>query len=268
LRNSRRSIPTALTIAGSDSGGGAGIQADLKTFAALGVHGTTVLTCITAQNSRRVLAIRPCNPSIIARQLEAIFSELTPAAVKIGMVYSGRIIHVVADFLKDRSVPVVLDPVMISTSGRRLLRPEAVRRLCLELIPRATLVTPNVGEAEVLVGKRLQTPEDLRLGAKALHERFGCAVLVKGGHLRDLNEAVDLFFDGTDELLLGAPFVRRIKTHGTGCTYSAAITAFLARNFPLGKAVSEAKQFITQAIVQNQMAGGHHILNWFWRRKV
>ena len=265
LNKSRRRIPIALTIAGSDSGGGAGIQADLKTFAALGVHGTAALTCVTAQNPRCVLAVQPCTPSIVSRQLEAIFSQLPPGAAKTGMLWSGRIVEVVADFFKRRRVPLVIDPVMISTSGKRLLERGCVDSLCVNLLPMATLITPNVPEAETLLGWSVQTPEDLRAAARDLHERFGCAALVKGGHLRGVNEAIDIFFDGKDELLLRAPMTRGITTHGTGCTYSAAITAFLARGFGLCKAVSEAKQFVTQAIGHSLKVSRHYALNNFWR---
>jgi hydroxymethylpyrimidine/phosphomethylpyrimidine kinase len=269
LSKDLRGIAGALSIAGSDSGGGAGIQADLKTFAALGVHGTTVVTCITAQNPRRVLSIQPCNVLLVQRQLQAVFSELPPTAAKTGMLYSGRIIDVVADFFKNRRLPLVVDPVMISTSGSHLLQTKGLRNLCLGLLPFATVVTPNVPETEVLLGRRLHTPEDLRSAARELNGRFGCAALVKGGHLRGLREAVDLFYDGQNELLLSAPFLKGINTHGTGCTFSAAITAFLARGFSLSKAVSAAKVFITEAIAQNQLVHGHRVLKTTWgtRRK-
>ena len=257
-------MPTALTIAGSDSGAGAGIAADLKTFAALGVHGTTVVTCITAQNPRAVLGIQACTPSIIRLQLEAVFNELPPLAVKTGMLYRDSIISAIADFLHRRRVPLVVDPVMVSTSGKRLLEARRFRALCTKLMPMATLITPNLNEAEILTGGRLGSVQDLRTAAKELHRRFGCAALVKGGHLRGLKEAVDIFYDGKEELLLKAPFISRIKTHGTGCTYSAAITSYLARGFGLCEAVSRAKEFVTQAIVHYQTTAGHDLLNPLW----
>lgn len=265
--NNRRQIPCALTIAGSDSGGGAGIQADLKTFAALGVHGATVITCVTAQNPRTVLGIEACSVATVKRQLQAVFAELPPEAIKTGMLYSAELMWAVAGFLRGRRQPLVVDPVMVSTSGRRLLRREAVRVLCEDLLPQATLVTPNLDEAALLVGHPLRSVEDLRWAARALNRRFGCAVLVKGGHLRGLREAVDMFYDGRQELLLSAPFIRGLHTHGTGCTYSAAITAGLARGLPLPRAVSEAKEFITQAIAQSRRVAGHTVLNNFWRRR-
>ena len=260
-------IPVALTIAGSDSGGGAGIQADLKTFAALGVHGTSALTCVTAQNPRRVLAIQACPPEIVREQMEAVLAELPPAAVKTGMLYSAEIIQVVADFFKNnRRIPLVVDPVMISTSGSRLLKSSAIKLLKNELLPLATLVTPNLDEAVILTGRELKSLEDLRWAARKIYEEFGCAALVKGGHLRNSKEAVDIFFDGETELLLSAPFVKGAHTHGTGCTYSAAITGFLARGDDLPNAVARAKEFISQAIAQRHRAGKHSVLNSFWRK--
>jgi len=261
-----RPTASALTIAGSDSGGGAGIQADLKTFAALGVHGTSVLTCVTAQNPESVTAVQPCSLFVLRHQLEAVFSELPPAAVKTGMLYSSRIIETVARFIKTRRVPLVVDPVMISTSGKRLLSTTGLRKLCSLLLPIATLVTPNLFEAEALLNQQLRTPEDLRAAARKLHQRFGCATLVKGGHLQSLNQAVDIFYDGKDELLLSAPLIKGVRTHGTGCTYSAAITAYLARGLSMSKAVCQAKEFITQAIVHRQTVSGHPVLNSLWRR--
>jgi len=258
-----RSFPVALTIAGSDSGGGAGIQADLKTFTALGVHGATVLSCITAQNPRRVLAVEPCSPGIVRSQLRAVFEELPPMALKTGMLYSEPIIRVVAEFLHEHRCAVVVDPVMISTSGAQLLRRGAVKALREQLLPVASLITPNVDEAEALLKTRVRSVEDLRRAAKELHSMFGTAILVKGGHLKGLREAVDIFYDGRHELLLSAPFVRGVNTHGTGCTYSAAITAFLAKGISLAVSVHRAKEFITQAIVRSRVAAGHHVLNTF-----
>ncbi|HEX4264797.1 MAG TPA: bifunctional hydroxymethylpyrimidine kinase/phosphomethylpyrimidine kinase [Verrucomicrobiae bacterium] len=261
-----KTIPVALTIAGSDSGGGAGVQADLKTFASLGLHGTSALTCITAQNPKRVLAIQACQPAIVRRQMEAVFEALPPAAVKTGMLYSAEIIRVVAAFLRThRKTPLVVDPVMISTSGAQLLKPSAVRLLKTRLLPLATLVTPNLDEAEFLTGRDLKSIEDLRWAAKQIHQEFRCAALVKGGHLRDSKEAIDIFFDGETELLLSAPFVKGVHTHGTGCTYSAAITGYLALGYELPDAVAQAKEYISQAIVQSQAVGKHSVLNSFWQ---
>jgi hydroxymethylpyrimidine/phosphomethylpyrimidine kinase len=263
----RPQFPGALTVAGSDSGGGAGIQADLHTFAALGVHGTTAITCITAQNPEGVRGIQACSVTIVRQQMEAVFESLRPAAVKTGMLYSATLIRAVATCLQGhRDVPLVVDPVMVSTSGAQLLKPAAVKLLCEELLPQAILVTPNLDEASFLCGSRLGSVEDLRAAARELFRRFGCAALVKGGHLRGLNEAVDIFYDGRLELLLTAPFVRGVSTHGTGCTYSAAIAAHLAYGRSLPQAVRLAKDFITRAITCTQMAAGHGVLNWLGPR--
>jgi hydroxymethylpyrimidine/phosphomethylpyrimidine kinase len=195
-----------------------------------------------------------------------VFEELRPGAVKIGMLYSTPIIRVVAGFFVHRErLPLVVDPVMVSTSGAQLLKPAAVKALCGELLPLATLITPNLDEAEILVGEKLRSVTDLRAAARVLYGRFGCAVLVKGGHLRGLKEAVDILYDGGQELLLSAPFIRGVSTHGTGCTYSAAIAGHLARGCALPKAVQRAKEFITQAIAQSRIAGRHSVLNCFWR---
>jgi hydroxymethylpyrimidine/phosphomethylpyrimidine kinase len=258
----RNRLAIALTIAGSDSGGGAGIQADLKTFAALGVHGTSAITCVTAQNPRQVLDIEPCRPDTVRLQLQAVFDELPPAAAKTGMLHSAAIIRVVARLFRDRPrTPLVVDPVMIATSGARLIKERAVKVLRDELLPIATLATPNVDEAALLIGRRLRSVEDLRFAAREIHRRFGCAALVKGGHLGGRREAADIFFDGRTELLLTAPFVRGVRTHGTGCVYSAAITAHLAQGLDLPVAVARAKEFITGAIAGSRKAGGHWVLD-------
>jgi hydroxymethylpyrimidine/phosphomethylpyrimidine kinase len=261
-RDVSRRLPVALTIAGSDSGGGAGIQADLKTFAALRVHGTSAITCLTAQNPRRVSAIWSSPPKIIAAQIEAVFAELRPAAVKTGMLYSAENIKIIAQALrKRRDAPLVVDPVMIATNGARLIEPDASGVMVRALLPLATLITPNVPEAEALTGEKLSDVEDLRGAARRIHERFGCAALVKGGHLRGLREAVDILHDGRHEWMLKAPFVRGRHTHGTGCTYSAAITAYLAHGLSLLTAVAKAKEYITQAIAQSRRIGKHWVLN-------
>jgi len=261
-----KNAPVALTIAGSDSGGGAGIQADLKTFAALGVHGATAITCVTAQNPQRVTGIQVCTPKIVRHQIEAVFAELPPAAVKTGMLYSMSIIEVIASFFRNQKCPLVVDPVMISSRGARLLENAAVAALKKKLLPLATLVTPNLDEAEILLNCKIKSLEDLRSAAKQLRAKFGCAALLKGGHLRDSQQAADIFFDGKDELLLTAPFVKGIRTHGTGCTYAAAITANLALGHELPTAVQLAKEHITQAIFRHLLVAGHAVLNNFYAR--
>ncbi len=260
-RKSRPNRPTALTIAGSDSGGGAGIQTDLKTFESLEVHGTCAITCVTAQNPKGVSAIQPCRPDIVRSQMEAVFAAFHPSAVKTGMLYSKAIIRSVAEFFRQTKVAtLIVDPVMVATSGARLLQPSAIAILRTELLPLASLVTPNVSEAELLTGRRIRQPEDLRSAARAIHEQAGCAVLMKGGHLKSLDEAIDIYYDGETELLLRAPYIKGFSTHGTGCTYSAAITGFAARGCDLVQAVQFAKAYITQSIVRSVQVAGHTIL--------
>jgi hydroxymethylpyrimidine/phosphomethylpyrimidine kinase len=258
-----KKIPVALTIAGSDSGGGAGIQADLKTFAALGVHGTSALACLTAQNPKRVLSIEPCPPKMLRAQLEAIFQELPPAAIKTGMLFSPHNIRVVAEFLKSNQrragVPLVVDPVLVSTSGAKLLQPGGLKVLTEQLLILATLVTPNLSEAEILGGQKISSVEDMGNAARKIHSRWDCAVLLKGGHLRG-KEATDVFFDGKTMVLLPAPFVKGIRTHGTGCVYSAAICAAMAQGKSLRQAVQIGKQFVTRAILKSYRVGGHFVL--------
>ncbi|MCX6904003.1 MAG: bifunctional hydroxymethylpyrimidine kinase/phosphomethylpyrimidine kinase [Verrucomicrobia bacterium] len=267
--SNRRKLPIALTIAGSDSGGGAGLQGDLKTFASLGVHGTTVITCLTVQNPRSVTGVQAVGDGMVRKQLEAVFAELRPQAAKTGMLYSKELIAEVAAFWRQgRRPPLVVDPVMVATSGAALLEPEAIKLMKEGLLPLADLITPNLDEAEVLTGLSIEEPEDLRRAARLLADCYRCAVLVKGGHLTGLAEAVDVFYDRRTrtELLLRAPYVRGVSTHGTGCAYSAAITAWLARGCALPEAVSRAKEYITHAIAQSCRIGRHHVLNNFWKR--
>jgi hydroxymethylpyrimidine/phosphomethylpyrimidine kinase len=258
-----KKLPVALTIAGSDSGAGAGIQADLKTFAALGVHGTIAIACLTAQNPRRILAVDPCPPKMLRRQLEAIFQELPPAAIKTGMLFSPGNIRVVVGFLKKTQrlerVPLIVDPVLASTSGAKLAQPGALKVLTEQLLPLATLVTPNLSEAEILSGQKISSIEGMSNAARKIHSRWGCAVLLKGGHLRGKG-ATDIFFDGKKETLLRAPFVKGIRTHGTGCVYSAAICAALAQGKSLLQAVKIGKHFVTRAILKSYRVRGHFAL--------
>jgi hydroxymethylpyrimidine/phosphomethylpyrimidine kinase len=257
----RKDIPVALTIAGSDSGGGAGIQADLKTFAVLGVHGTSAITCVTAQNPAGVYGFEPCSPAIVRKQIEAVFEQLSPTAVKIGMLYSKQIIRTVADYFSQPGhPPLIVDPVMVSTSGNPLLKSDAINVLCRALLPKATLVTPNIQEAEILTGETIKSIEDLQAAARSIYERFGCAALVKGGHLKNSKEALDVFCDGKREMLLSASFARGIRTHGTGCTYSAAIASYVALGLPLSKAARKAKKYVTTAIVRSQRVRSHWVL--------
>ena len=260
-----RKLPVALTIAGSDSRGGAGIQADLKTFAALGVHGTSAIACLTAQNPRRVIGVEACSPKMLRQQIEAVFEELAPLAVKTGMLFSRENIGVVTRFFQNQKSEIgnpklVVDPVMVSTSGARLLQPAAEKALKEKLLPLAALVTPNLDEAEILADAKINSPELMREAARGIHSRYGCAVLLKGGHLRQSSTAIDVFFDGETELLLSAPFVKGVSTHGTGCTYSAAICAALALGHSLTQAVELGKNFVTLAIRNSHRIGGHFAL--------
>jgi len=244
------SSPVALTIAGSDSGGGAGIQADLRTFALLGVHGASAITCLTAQNRRAVTRIETVSPRMVRAQLAAVFAEASPPrAAKTGMLYSASLVQEVARFMKrHREVPLVVDPVMIATSGRPLLQPDALEVLRRQLLPLAALVTPNRDEAEVLSGPRVRAPEEMREAARRIFGQFGCAALVKGGHVAAGGDSVDILFDGASEWMLSAPRAHGVRLHGTGCAYSAAIVAGLARGESLLSAVARAKQFITEMI--------------------
>ena len=241
--------PVALTIAGSDSGGGAGIQADLKTFSALGVYGATVITALTAQNTQGVTAIHDVPAHFIAAQIDAVFSDLKVNAVKIGMLSQPVAIGVVAAGLERwKQTHVVLDPVMISTSGDRLLAPAAIELLKRDLMPRALLITPNLHEAAALTDEPFAHNEDeMRAQAEKLLAMGAQAVLIKGGHAQG-PEAVDLLVTPAATARLTAEKVDTENTHGTGCTLSAAIAAGLAKGYRLAEAVADAKSYVTQAI--------------------
>lgn len=256
--------PCVLTVAGSDSGGGAGIQADLKTFAAIGVHGASAITCVTAQNPREVRLVESVSPRMLRTQIRAVVDELKPKAVKTGMLYSKAIIEIVHAEISGR-FPLIVDPVMISTSGALLLENSAVKAM-KSFLKSALLITPNVQEAEHLLGRKLESPEDLRQGAREFHDMFGCAVLMKGGHLKGMTVAVDFLFDGNEEWMFEAPYVRGVSTHGTGCTYSAAIAAYFALGHSLSDAVRLAKEFISNAIAASYRTAGHFALNTEWNR--
>jgi len=239
--------PVALTIAGSDPSGGAGIQADLRTFAAFGVHGASVVTALTAQDTRRVRAIAEVTPAFVAQQLDAVLDDFEVRAAKTGMLHRAPVIDVVVARLHTRPLPhLVVDPVMVATSGDPLLEPEGIAALRERLLPLATLVTPNLHEAEVLTGRAVTTVAEMREAARALVALGARAALVKGGHLA--GDAVDVLYDGRGFRELGAPRQEGRRLHGTGCVLSAAITAGLARGSDLAEAVAEAKRFVTLAI--------------------
>ena len=254
----RWSRPVALTIAGSDSGGGAGVQADLKTFQALGVYGASAITAITAQNTLGVRAVHEVPVSIIADQIDAVAEDLGVDGAKTGMLSSAEIISTVADRvrfwgLQDR---LVVDPVMVAKSGDRLLREDAVQALIRDLLPLATVLTPNLPEAEVLVGRTLGSDEDIRRAARDIVNLGARAVVMKGGH-RD-GDPVDILFDGTDFHVFLAARVDTPNTHGTGCTFSSAIAAGLAQGTSVLDSVAAAKAYLTAAIQHATPLGGGH----------
>jgi hydroxymethylpyrimidine/phosphomethylpyrimidine kinase len=243
-------IPNVLTIAGSDSGGGAGIQADLKTFSALGVYGASVITALTAQNTRAVTAIHDVPPEFVVAQLDAVFDDIRFAAVKIGMLSTPAVIEAVSDGLRrHRASNIVLDPVMVAKSGDRLLRAEAIATLKGRLLPLATVITPNLPEAAVLLGMEAPPRDEAGMidAAARLRELGPQAVLLKGGHM-ECEDAIDVFDDGAEPITLAATRIATRNTHGTGCTLASAIAALLARGLPLREAVREAKAYVTEAI--------------------
>jgi len=252
-----------LTIAGSDSGGGAGIQADLKTFHAMGGYGMSAITAVTAQNTRRVYGVEGLSAQFVALQIEAVLSDIGVDAVKTGMLLNREIVRTVARKLGESRVPhVVVDPVMVTTSGDPLLEPEAVAAVKSVLLPEATLVTPNLSEAEILADLSIESIEDMQEAARRIRN-LGCdAVLVKGGHLS--GEATDVLYDGEHFTHLTATRIDSNNTHGTGCTTAAAIAALLARGLPLIDAVRTAKKYVTEAIRTGLPLGkGHGPLNHF-----
>ena len=265
--SSERSIPVALTIAGSDSSAGAGAQADLKTFSALGVYGMYAITCVVAETPGKVSRIQELGADIVTAQLEVLLDGFSIAAIKTGMLYSADIISVVAKTLTDRAgqVPLVIDPVMVATSGDTLLQPDAIASYERELFPRAVLITPNLDEAAKLLGETIDGIAAMRAAGHALVARYHVPILLKGGHLVS-DHAIDLLFLGDKVIEFSAPFVRGVSTHGTGCTYSAAITAGLALGWSLEESVRRGKEFVTEAIAQHfswksNSGGTIHALN-------
>jgi hydroxymethylpyrimidine/phosphomethylpyrimidine kinase len=247
-------VPKALTVAGSDSGGGAGIQADLKTFSAFRVFGMSVLTAVTAQNSLGVTGVHDLPPEFVARQLDAVLDDFGADAVKLGMLSNAGIIRAVADRLRAHGqTRLVLDPVMIAKSGAPLLQPEARAALIEVMLPLAEVVTPNLHEASVLAGLPVTTETDMEEAARRIHARGPRHVLVKGGHLA--HSATDILFDGRGFTRFPAARIDSQNTHGTGCTYSAAIAAGLALGASLAAAIGEAKAYVTAAIREGFPAG-------------
>ncbi len=260
-QNSRRSqsaatVPVALTIAGSDTSAGAGIQADLKTFSALGVYGLTAVTCVVAEIPGKVSRIEQVSARMVRDQVEVLAKNFQIGAIKTGLLCSAEIVSAVAkairgiESLRGRRIPLVIDPVMIASSGDRLLKPAAIDVYEDQLFPLATLITPNLDEAALLIGIKIKDREQMEKATKALASKYRAAILLKGGHLRGDN-AIDLLFHKNKLTEFSARFVRGIATHGTGCTYSAAIAAGLASGLPLEKAIRRAKKFVTKSIVRH-----------------
>lgn len=240
-------MKTALTIAGSDSSGGAGIQADIKTMISNGVYAMSAVTALTAQNTTGVTAIMEVTPEFLAEELDNIFTDIYPDAVKIGMVSSGALLHVIAEKLQEyKARNIVVDPVMIATSGARLISEEAVEVLKNSLLPMAALVTPNIPEAEVLSGRKIVTSEDMIKAAALIGETYHCAVLCKGGH--QLNDANDLLWKEGGYRWFRGERINNSNTHGTGCTLSSAIASNLAKGYELESAVERAKKYISGAL--------------------
>ena len=238
---------TALTIAGSDCSGGAGIQADLKTMTMNGVYAMSAITALTAQNTTGVRGIQESTPDFLKQQLDAVFEDIYPDAVKIGMVASSELIRVIADRLRHYGAKnVVVDPVMVATSGAALMKTDAVETLIAELLPISTLVTPNIPEAEVLSGMKIEREEDMVAAAKKIGDNFRCAVLLKGGH--SINDANDLLYADGEMTWFAGKRIPNPNTHGTGCTLSSAIAANLAKGFPLTESVHRAKAYISDAL--------------------
>ncbi|ERJ11859.1 bifunctional hydroxymethylpyrimidine kinase/phosphomethylpyrimidine kinase [Haloplasma contractile] len=257
-----------LTIAGSDSSGGAGIQADLKTFSAHEVFGMSVITAVTAQNTQGVFAVQDIDPGIIKKQIEAIYDDILVSAVKIGMVSQVETIKTIADTLKHYNEQnIVLDPVMISKSGYDLLQPDAKEALIEHLIPLARVITPNIPEAEVITGRSIKTVVEMKEAAKMIFEMGPSYVLVKGGHLEE-EDSTDLLYDGTDFYFYTSKRVPTKNTHGTGCTLSSAIAANLGKGQEIRDAIKNAKDYIQMAIEHSFSIGKgvgpvHHFHNWY-----
>lgn len=240
-------MKTALTIAGSDSSGGAGIQADIKTMTMHGVYAMSAITAMTAQNTTGVRAIQEATPEFLRQQLDAVFEDIRPDAVKIGMVSSSELIRVIADRLRYYEAGnVVVDPVMVATAGSSLIRQDAVQMLIRELLPISTLVTPNIPEAQVLSGLTIRDKEDMITAAKQIGDRYRCAVLLKGGH--SVNDANDLLYTKGELIWFEGKRIDNPNTHGTGCTLSSAIAANLALGFDLAESIRRAKEYLSGAL--------------------
>ena len=241
-------LKTALSIAGSDCSGGAGIQADIKTMTMNGVYAMSVITALTAQNTTGVKAIQESTPDFLQQQIDAVFEDIYPDAVKIGMVSSSELIHVIADRLSYYNARnIVIDPVMVASAGSSLMKQNAVQTLIKELLPISTLVTPNIPEAQVLSGMTIKNKDDMITAAKQIGDSYHCAVLLKGGH--SINDANDLLYADGELIWFEGKRINNPNTHGTGCTLSSAIASNLAKGFTLAESVQRAKDYISGALV-------------------
>jgi len=252
---SAATVPVVLTIAGSDSSAGAGVQADLKTFSALDVYGLTAVTCVVAEIPGKVSRIEPVSPDLVREQIAVLCRNFPIAAAKTGLLYTAEIVEAVAGTIAGllansaKRFPLVIDPVITATSGDRLLEPGAIEPYESKLFPLATLITPNIDEAEKLLGQKIQDRQSMEKAARALASKYRVSILLKGGHLAG-SSAIDLLFAGGKITEFAAPFVRGVATHGTGCIYSAAITAGLASGLSLEAAIRRAKKYVTESIAR------------------
>jgi len=255
-------VPVVLTVAGSDSGGGAGIQADLKTFSALGVFGTSAITCITAQNPDEVTAVQAVEPDLVRQQIRSVCDSFPVRAAKTGMLYSAAIIEQVAAADVRQGIEIlVVDPVMVSASGARLLQADAVDVLCEVLLPEARVVTPNLHEAEILCGHAISSVEELAAAAREIGTRFDVACVAKGGQLGG-QEVVDVLYDEGEEHVFTASRIDAEETHGAGCAFSSALTAYLAKRRLMPDAVAKAKEYVHAALETAPKVGRHYPLNF------
>ncbi|MEM7391257.1 MAG: bifunctional hydroxymethylpyrimidine kinase/phosphomethylpyrimidine kinase [Verrucomicrobiota bacterium] len=259
-------MPVVLSVGASDSGGGAGIQADIKTFSALKVFGTSAITCVTAQNPEEISAIAPLDHEIVRKQIRSVCESYPMRAAKTGMLYSAEIIRSVVAADIRQGIPIlVVDPVMVASSSEtRVLRGDAIDALCNELLTEARVVTPNLHEAEILCGHSIASVDELRKAAQEIGDRYDVACVVKGGHLPG-DDVVDVLYDEGDEQIYSAPRVNVREQHGAGCVFSAALTAYLARRELMADAVGLAKEFVRQALDQAHVVGRHRPMNFFWR---
>ena len=258
-------IEHVLTVAGSDSGGGAGIQADLKTFAAFGVYGASAITAITAQNTRGIEAVVELAPSIVAAQIDAVINDIGADSTKTGMLANAPIIQTVAASVRrHKLINLIVDPVMVAKSGDQLLHQPAIEALRFELLPLALVVTPNIPEAEAILGKPIRSINDMRQAAEAIAKFGPKNVVLKGGHLKD--DATDVLWDGTEFHEFGAKKIITANTHGTGCTFASAIAALIAKGYSVAEAVAKAKDYVTQALKSSFAIGeGHSPVHHFYQ---